>query len=211
MQKLTKRAATVDDIQKATTRPAKSTRMAGHNMSKIVDDFKKVSTFDLEILTRLFLGKEVCVVNGSASMTKQDIEKILVQHQATIVQTQRSETFCVIVGDETKVHSFVIINTNNANFKLLFYFLQPKAKTVIHSERYNVVKLDWLLRATKQENWENLVTWYPWELLSSTVETKKSISQKYDKYDDSYCEDATEESLKHSLAKIDVRSNNYFE
>lgn len=78
-------------------------------------------------------------------------------------------------------------------------------KNLIDSHRYNLVRLDWLKRATKKENWAKVAEFYPWEMLDQTIPMKKEIEIKYDEMFDSYTEDATLESLKRSLEKADEK------
>lgn len=81
--------------------------------------------------------------------------------------------------------------------------LQVKAKNIIHSRKYDVTKLDWLIRATKKENWSTLQDWFPWDLLSSSNSTSHRLAAIYDEYYDNYTCDADTESLQRSLTKAE--------
>lgn len=54
-------------------------------------------------ISRLLDGKEICVINGDDEFSKENIEHVLLQHRAKIVQNPKKETFCVIAGNIMKV------------------------------------------------------------------------------------------------------------
>lgn len=64
-------------------------------------------------LTRLLDRKEICVINGTDELPKEQIEEILQQHSAKIVQNPMNTTFCVIVGNNRTV----------GNIYIYFFFL----------------------------------------------------------------------------------------
>ena len=77
-----------------------------------------------------------------------------------------------------------------------------KAQNVITSNKYDVVSVDWLKRATAEENLGKLVDFYPWELHSSNSPTTTRMMENYDCFQDNYTEKADEISLKRSLDKV---------
>lgn len=180
IQKLTKRHATSSDVNDATI--SKSTKKIKSSPSiSVGETFVGVKSSEIVRLSRLLEGKEFCVINGNEEFSKADIEKILLEHGAKIVQNPRDETFCVIIENPKTI----------------------KAKNVIHSRKYDVTKLDWLIRATKKENWSRLQDWFPWDLLSSSKSTSHRLAAIYDEYYDSYTCDADTESLQRSLTKAE--------
>lgn len=127
IQKLTKREATLDDVNEAKVPKVRKTATRSKPFEYNVYDKK-------ELLTRLLDGKEICVVNGTDDLEKEQIEEVLRQHSATIVQNPRNTTFCVIVGNDRTVRNTYIavlsriqicicaIITENACKRLLFSF-----------------------------------------------------------------------------------------
>lgn len=61
-------------------------------------------------LTRLFDDKEICVINGVDELPKEQIEEILVQHRANVVQNPLKENYCIIVGNVKTVNVLFTIS-----------------------------------------------------------------------------------------------------
>ncbi|XP_034933683.1 DNA ligase 4-like isoform X1 [Chelonus insularis] len=203
VQKLTKRHATMSDVQTDLSllgSPSKRLREIKEEMFlkplKIDSRYFGVNAATVERKTRLFEAKEICVINGEEKLqkpgfndeekwTKSDIERILISHSAKIVQNPGKNTFCLIVGNPNSV----------------------KVQTQVNCRTYDVVKLDWLRRAAEKNNWAKLVDFYPWELLSCRSVTKERLMKKFDEYYDSYVEDSDEQSLKRSLERVCLIKN----
>lgn len=62
------------------------------------------------ILTRILDEKEICVINGTDELAKEEIEEILLQHSAKIVQNPMNTTFCVIVGNNRTVRNILLLS-----------------------------------------------------------------------------------------------------
>lgn len=100
IQKLTKREATLHDIDEAPVAKLQKTISRHKPIEYNVYNEQIVS------LTRLLDGKEICVINGTDELAKEQIEKILQQHSARIVQNPMNTTFCVIVGNNRTVSCY---------------------------------------------------------------------------------------------------------
>ncbi|XP_011631930.1 DNA ligase 4 [Pogonomyrmex barbatus] len=174
IQKLTKRNITIYDVDQVST--FKLQRTANQNKSIEHNTYNK----RIVPLTRLLDGKEICVINGNDELSKKQIEEILQQHSAKIVQNPMSTTFCVIVGNDKTI----------------------RGKEVVNSKKYDVVTLDWFKRITNQSDWASLGDFLPWELLCSRKTTRLQIAKNYDEYCDNFIVDANEDSLKRSFGKI---------
>lgn len=97
IQKLTKREATLHDIgQVPVSKLQKIT-----NRNKLIEH--GMYNKRLIPLTRLLDRKEICVINGTDELPKGQIEEVLQQHSAKIVQNPMNTTFCVIVGNDRTV------------------------------------------------------------------------------------------------------------
>ncbi|XP_039307186.1 DNA ligase 4 isoform X4 [Solenopsis invicta] len=173
IQKLTKREATLHDIDQV---PASKLQKTA-NSSKLIA--RNIYNEQIIPLTRILDGKEICVINGTDKLPKERIEEILQQHCAKIVQNPMNTTFCVIVGNNKTMRGQEVI-----------------------SGKYDVVTLDWFKRITNSFNWVSLDDFLPWELLCSRDITKHKITKNYDEYYDNFTVYADEESLKRSFGKI---------
>lgn len=102
IEKLTKREATLSDIDEAPiSKSQRKTATRGRALERDAYNERVIP------LTRLLDGKEICVINGadetSDDLTKERIERTLRQHSAKIVQNPMNNTFCVIVGNDKTV------------------------------------------------------------------------------------------------------------
>lgn len=161
-------------------------------------------------ITRLLDGKEICVINGTDVLTKEQIENTLLQHSATVVQNPMNTTFCVIVGNSETVRQDLILFFYNSDLQFLdsiakhvYITFQLRGKNIVNSGKYDVATVDWLKRITDPSNWASLHDFLPWELLCSRDSTKYRLATNYDKYSDNFTFDADEESLKRSLREIE--------
>ncbi|XP_054011340.1 DNA ligase 4 isoform X2 [Hylaeus anthracinus] len=185
IQKLTKREVDRNDIGEA---PEIKVRKTKQTLTKCEEKSPRSNIMDnkpLVHLTRLFDGKEICVINGDDELSKEHIEEILLQHSAKVVQNPLKENYCIIVGNVKTV----------------------KAKSIIESKKYDVVSLDWFKRVTKEENWSSLQDFLPWDLICSRESTERRLAQYYDEYYDNFTADADEESLPRSFKKAEETSN----
>ncbi|XP_076284249.1 DNA ligase 4 isoform X2 [Lasioglossum baleicum] len=181
VQKLTKRDVDHDDIEEhievKVRRTSKQRLRTYDNKPTMINIYESTPV----CLTRLFDGKEICVINGDDELAKERIEEILVQHRAKVVQNPLNENYCVIVG-----------NVKTA-----------RAKDIIQKKIYDVVTLDWFKRVIKEENWYSLRDFLPWDLISCRESTKRRLAENYDDYYDNFLVNATEESLTRSLEKAE--------
>lgn len=99
IQKLTKREATLRDVDAPVP---KSQKTISRNKPIEYNVYKE----RIVPLTRLLDGKEICVINGTDELAKEQIEEILQQHSARIVQNPMNTTFCVIVGNDRTVSCY---------------------------------------------------------------------------------------------------------
>lgn len=98
IQKLIKPDVDFNDIEEV---PEIKVRRIKQCSTKFEEKLTKSNIFDnsLVYLTRLFDGKEICVINGDDELPKEHIENILSQHRAKVVQTPLKENYCIIVGN----------------------------------------------------------------------------------------------------------------
>lgn len=76
---------------------------------RVDERYLGVKASEVQRLTRLFHGKEFCVINGEENLPtdgkllKADIERILYMHSARVVQNPGKGTYAVIVGNPKTV------------------------------------------------------------------------------------------------------------
>lgn len=164
------------------------------SMKRVNINFQGVRTCDIIKLTRLFENKEFCVTNEKRDswknnkLTKSDIEKIILQHSGKIVQTPTvNKTFCIIARDDKEV----------------------RTKSYIDSELYDVVKVDWLMRVTKKENWKYVKDFKPWECFTRQKSTIQRHLKKYDIYNDSFTKKIDINILNKLLNNITILKNHH--
>lgn len=116
VQKLTKRETDYEDIEEVPkikiSKIAKQQKYVKQCSTKCKEISMKPNIFDNPpvYLTRLFDNKEICVINGNDELSKEQIEKILLQHKAKVVQNPLKENYCIIVGNAKTVNILLIIN-----------------------------------------------------------------------------------------------------
>ncbi|KAH0534504.1 DNA ligase 4 [Cotesia glomerata] len=180
VNKLTKRHATEED-EKCLPAKRRDTEAKFIKSVKMDEKHFGVRAADVQRKTRLMEGKEFCVINGDGKVGKEDLERILLEHSAKVVQNPGRNTFCVLIGDE----------------KIL------KARNLIECAKYDVAKISWIARATKEENWGRLVEFFPWEMLAMRKETRDRLEVMFDEYWDGFFVDVDLESLKRSLERAE--------
>lgn len=75
-----------------------------------------------------------------------------------------------------------------------------RVHNIAKSGRYNVAHVDWLLRSIAAAE---LLPWTPADLLHATSTIKKGLSEKYDKFGDSYTQPLTKHSLKYVFEQVE--------
>lgn len=136
----------------------------------VAPQFRPTDVSDVAMVSDSFKGKEVCIISGPDSHSKSSLEKIVTKLGGTFVQNPGENTYCIITEK-----------------------LNQRARNLLQSERYDVIKPDWLLRCNDAEH---LVQWTPFDFWYITPQTNKSLSVYFDKFGDSYTEDLTQETLK---------------
>lgn len=104
IQKLIKREVCHEDIKEM---PEIKVRKTTKQRSiKYEENSTKANIFDNPPvhLTRLFDNKEICVINGDDELPKEQIDTILLQHRAKVVQNPLKENYCVIIGNVKTVN-----------------------------------------------------------------------------------------------------------
>ncbi|XP_057368130.1 DNA ligase 4-like isoform X1 [Daphnia carinata] len=138
--------------------------------------FQAADTSDIKSSSNCFSDKEICVLNGSGSLTKQELERRVVSGGGIVVQHPTHSTFCIIaVKDDIRVKSL-------------------KARP-----KWDIVRPAWLLRCL---NFNRLVPFCPQDLLVATQATKEILAQNFDRFGNSLREPTSAEDVGPILQQI---------
>ena len=135
----------------------------------VASQFRSANVDDVEVTSDTFKGKEFYVVNGSASLSKNDIELKIASYGGVFRQNPTANTFCVLVHKQNL-----------------------KVKHIIESALHNVVKLDWFQRCLEEDRFIPLTPEY---MIYAEPSTQRQFQSLYDEYGDSYTSACTEEEF----------------
>ncbi|XP_014680944.1 PREDICTED: DNA ligase 4-like [Priapulus caudatus] len=138
--------------------------------------FQPADVTGLKKLSELLQGREICVVNGPPSHSKQTLEKMAVEHGATIVQHPGERTWCVV--------------TDKVNLRV---------RNMIEHDDYDVVRASWLIRCVERNTFTE---WSPADMLHASPATTRHFADGFDASGDSYTTDTTPSQLKTALMAV---------
>ena len=147
----------------------------------LVEHFQKADTSDLAKLSSLFSKREFCVLTGSNSHSKAQIERLLFQHDAESVQHPTSNTFCVIAEKQTL-----------------------KVANLIKTATYDIVKPDWVIDSVAAGA---ILPLEPRYMLFTTLYTQQQFLHDIDEFNDHYTKDVSSSGLKDILKDLHNRPN----
>lgn len=167
------------DFNDETGEPKKKRTRTIHRAVKptVGAQFRGVDSGAVKKILEIFEGKEMCVMTGTDNLSKSSIEEKILEFGGSIVQNPGENTFCVVAE------------------KMLI-----KVRNIVSKGVYDVVKVDWLLRCIEQQQ---LLPWFPLEMIHVSSKTAAALSSDYDCYGDSYYEDTNEENLERVFQKIE--------
>ncbi|GAB6026089.1 DNA ligase (ATP) [Chamberlinius hualienensis] len=137
--------------------------------------FQTIDSSSVTQISKLFEGKEFCVING-LNKSKPDLEKLIVEYGGSLVQNPGVKTFSVIADQR----SLRVANLIKANL-------------------YDIVKSSWLLNCL-QEN--RLLTRLPSNFMHMSAETASLLSETFDRFGDSYTQPVDTITLKEIFASM---------
>ncbi|XP_076463012.1 LOW QUALITY PROTEIN: DNA ligase 4-like [Babylonia areolata] len=144
---------------------------------KLMSRFKGADVSDVEQVSQVLSGKEVCVMNGPADLTKPQIERKVVEMGAKFVQNPGSTTSFVLAEK-------IAIKVNN----------------LIKTDKYDIVRVSWFRRLLEAGCW---IPWTPGDMIHTSPATRRQFQRDYDDYGDSFTDDVTEEQLRHIFSSMD--------
>jgi DNA ligase-4 len=132
--------------------------------------FQPADVSSVTQVSKMFDSLEFCIVNGPASHSKSDLEKSIVEHGGSFVQSPGQETFCVVAARVT-----------------------ARVKNIISAGVYDVVKADWLIHCLELGHH---LQFLPSHMLHTSPKTAAQFADDFDAYGDSYTDDVDETELK---------------
>ena len=139
--------------------------------------YRDTDTSNVKQVSSIFEGMEFCVMNGTKEHDKPELETLIVQHGGAKVQYPfEGSTFCVLAATQTL-----------------------KVRNIVESRRFDVVSIAWLLDCVSEKR---LLQLGPKYMIFTTERTKELLLGQYDRFGDSYTEDATPQSLREAFAQV---------
>ncbi|XP_043927269.1 DNA ligase 4 [Protopterus annectens] len=142
----------------------------------IIEHLKAQDLSSVNKVSNIFEDVEFCVMSGIDGHSKSELEKGIAECGGVVVQNAGSDTYCVIAGTEN-----------------------VRVKNIISSNKYDVVKVDWLLECLKSKEF---VPWQPRHMIHMSPSTEEHFAYEYDRYGDSYYADTDKNQLKEVFDRI---------
>lgn len=131
-------------------------------------------------LDNLLEGKNICVMSSGKNYPSiEELEKLVLEHGGNTVKNPGPSTFVVIVGDVT-----------------------VRVKSIVNSKKYNLVRVDWLLRALEGQGKVQLLEFNPHDMIASKPELLEEFRYRFDEFGDSFTEPINEQQLKAVMSKM---------
>ncbi|XP_040579752.1 DNA ligase 4 [Lepeophtheirus salmonis] len=128
------------------------------------------------IIQTLDLKDKVIVVEPANTKLKKELEEIVIKYGGNVEQNV----------SENQTYAYVETG------------LKIRAKGIIKSGKYDVVKSSWLLDCDEK----GFRAFGPCDMVFTTTETLNSFRENYDKFDDPYFERTNIDGLKYSITKV---------
>ncbi|XP_077170434.1 DNA ligase 4 [Paroedura picta] len=142
----------------------------------VMDHFKAPDLSNVSRLSSIFEDVEFCVMTGTESCSKNELESKIAEFGGSVVQNPGPDTYCVVVGTEN-----------------------IRVRNIISSNQHDVVRAEWLLQCFEKQAF---VPWQPTFMVHMSSETKEHFACKYDRYGDSYTADTDVAQLKELFSRM---------
>ncbi|KAK2560071.1 DNA ligase 4 [Acropora cervicornis] len=150
-------------------------------VTSVAEHFKPADLSSVEQVSQLFEGKEFCIVTGPASHPKAKLEKKVAENGGSFTQNPSAETYCVIAER-----------------------INVRVKNIISQKKFDVVQASWLIQCLEKRQ---LSPWQPSDMLYSSPATADKFAEEYDRYGDSFTQDATVESLEEVFKNVQSQNS----
>ncbi|XP_067047572.1 DNA ligase 4-like [Acropora muricata] len=164
--------------------PARKRRkgvIRNERVTSVAEHFKPADLSSVEQVSQLFEGKEFCIVTGPASHPKAKLEKKVAENGGSCTQNPSAETYCVIAER-----------------------INVRVKNIISQKKFDVVQASWLIQCLEKRQ---LNPWQPSDMLYSSPATADKFAEEYDRYGDSFTQDATVESLEEVFKNVQSQNS----
>lgn len=142
----------------------------------IIDHFKSQDLSSVTKETDMFEDVEFCVISGTDTHSKAELEKVVARCGGIVVQNPGADTYCVIAGIEN-----------------------VRVKNLIRSNQQDVVRASWLLECLDRKQ---VLPWQPRHMIHMSPSTREHFAKEYDRYGDSYYVDTDEQQLREVFSRI---------
>lgn len=142
----------------------------------IIEHLKAPNLSNINKVSNMFEDVEFCVMTGSDSHPKPDLESRIAEFGGYIVQNPGPDTYCVIAGSEN-----------------------IRVRNIISSNKHDVVKPEWLLECFRTQR---CAPWQPRFMVHMCPSTKQHFARQYDCHGDSYFVDTDVNQLKEVFSGI---------
>ncbi|XP_003477632.1 DNA ligase 4 [Cavia porcellus] len=147
----------------STDEPKEKKRKTAPKVKKVIgilEHLKAPNLSNVSKVSNIFEDVEFCVMSGTVSHSKLDLENRIAEFGGYIVQNPGPDTYCVIAGSEN-----------------------IRVKNIISSDKHDVVRPEWLLECFKAKT---CLPWHPRFMIHMCPSTKQYFAREYDCYGDSY-------------------------
>ncbi|XP_050440237.1 DNA ligase 4 [Adelges cooleyi] len=155
-------------------------------VASVSKQFRAPDLCDVTTTSEVLEGKEFCVMSDCEHLTKAQIERKIHELGGSFVQNPGNNTFCVLANDLKSMR----VNA-----------IQKKGE-------HSIIKTKWMLYCFNDEEFLN---WTPEHVLALSKEHKILMDVEYDTYGDSFTKEATVESLRSAMDKVELNDINVTE
>lgn len=159
--------------------PKEKKRKAAPKRKKVIgtlEHLKAPNLSNISKVSNIFEDVEFCVMSGTDSYSKLDLESRIAELGGYIVQNPGPDTYCVIAGLEN-----------------------IRVKNIISSDKHDVVQPAWLLECFQTKT---CLPWHPRFMIHMCPSTKQHFAREYDCYGDSYFVDTDMDQLKEVFSRM---------
>lgn len=159
--------------------PQEKKRRAAPKVKKaigIIEHLKAPNLSNISKVSSIFEDVEFCVMSGTDSHPKPELENRIAELGGYIVQNPGPDTYCVVAGSEN-----------------------IRVRNIMSSDTHDVVKPAWLLECFQTKS---CVPWQPRFMIHMCPTTREHFAREYDRYGDSYFVDTDLNQLKEVFSGI---------
>ncbi|KAK3736164.1 hypothetical protein QZH41_015551 [Actinostola sp. cb2023] len=198
-----------------TTQPSKKKRRLAPRAEQpraVAAHFRPADVSSVTAVSKLFDGKEFCIINGPTTHSKSHLEKKVVEVRIIPHFPSLAFSFCppvifITVEPLVSDHLYGGTFTQNPGPDTLCVIadrLNIRANNIIKDAKHDVVKACWLIDCLDQSK---MLPWLPTHMLHSSPSTEMRFAMEYDCYGDSFTQDTTVESLGKVFKDFDKEEN----